>query len=130
MTQMNILIVEEVATNAQQLCAALRELDIGFTIAPATEALAVLEKTPTFNLILIDLHLPTLDGFTIIDELRSSAIYERHPTPIIALIDHDLSDNKVTFLKKVGLTDYIPKPVTKEKLLRAVTQHVVMKKKS
>ncbi len=130
MASVNVLIVEDVAVNAHPICVTLREMNITYTIATQVAgAAAELAKSNHFDVILMDLYLPNLDSLTIADELRSNAAYKRRPIPIIALTTHELSENKIAFLKKIGIDDCLTKPPSKEKLLRIITQHVVMKKK-
>lgn len=88
----------------------------GYKISSAysgTEALLILEKE-TFDLILLDLMLPGLNGEEIIEKMKN--------TPIIVMSAKLSPDDKVECLLK-GANDYITKPFnTKELLARIEVQ--------
>jgi DNA-binding response OmpR family regulator len=115
---MRILIVEDEAKLAEAL---KRGLELkGF----AVDWLADSEKARTrillyrdeYDLILLDLMLPGVDGATIAKDARAEGV----TTPIIILTARDETDMKVELLN-IGADDYIAKPFSFEELVARIT---------
>lgn len=84
--------------------------------------LEVLEKTKTnpYNLIILDIMMPKLDGVKTVRKLREN----KNNTPVLFLTAKTLIDDKVTGLDAGG-NDYLTKPFNKKELLariRALTR--------
>jgi two-component system OmpR family response regulator len=80
---------------------------LGFTVTSAgtgTEALR-LARTRPFDLLILDVMLPDLDGFEIVQRLRR----DRNQVPVIFLTAKDTREDKVAGLT-MGGDDYITKP--------------------
>ncbi len=74
----------------------------------------------SYDLILLDVMLPKLDGFTVVRQMRS----EKISTPVLMLTARTTVQDKVTGLN-VGADDYLTKPFDTEELLariRAMTR--------
>ncbi|MGH7238393.1 MAG: response regulator transcription factor, partial [Candidatus Saccharimonadales bacterium] len=69
-------------------------------------------RADSYDLIILDVMLPNLDGFSICEQLRSSGDH----TPILMLTAKDQSRDIVRGLDK-GADDYLPKPFSFEVLL-------------
>ncbi|GIX02717.1 MAG: hypothetical protein KatS3mg112_1654 [Thermogutta sp.] len=70
-----------------------------------------------FELILMDVEMPEMDGITAVRELRQSGC----TIPILALTAHHDPQCVEQFLES-GFSGYVPKPVHREQLLEAVAQ--------
>lgn len=68
-----------------------------------------------FDLLLLDVMLPDLDGFSITEQVRLT----NHEIPILILTAKDMAQDRVTGLKK-GADDYLTKPFNLEELLLRV----------
>jgi signal transduction histidine kinase/ActR/RegA family two-component response regulator len=69
-----------------------------------------------FDLILMDMQMPVLDGYTAVQKIREYEVAQHlDPTPILALTAHGASSERDKCLK-VGCTDYLSKPVSKSSL--------------
>ncbi|MBN4076596.1 response regulator transcription factor [Gemmatimonas aurantiaca] len=79
----------------------------------ANEALELFERIE-FDLALLDIMLPGMDGVTLCKELR-----KRSHLPIIFLSARDSDSDKITGLD-VGADDYITKPFNLDELLRRI----------
>lgn len=80
-TPKKVLVVEDEAPMAQAIDFKLKQAGYGSAIAAdGTEAVNALKKE-TFDLILLDLILPNMDGFGVLEEIRKRKI----KTPIIVL---------------------------------------------
>ncbi len=76
------------------------------------EVLKKLKENP-YDIILMDMEMPVMDGFMATREIRKMEAYK--DLPIIALTAHAMKEHREKTLK-VGCTDYISKPVNREKL--------------
>jgi len=65
-----------------------------------------------FDLIILDVMLPGLDGFQVLERIREAGV----TTPVVMLTARGLVDEKVTALKR-GADDYITKPFRPAELL-------------
>ena len=112
---MKLLIVED----DEGLTKVLRKavLEAGYsvqTIGDGAEALTLVRSEP-FDLVLLDVMLPGLDGFTVCRRLRAAHVQ----TPILMLTARDMTRDKVEGLD-AGADDYIVKPFQVAELLARV----------
>ncbi|MBK8200099.1 MAG: response regulator [Acidobacteria bacterium] len=87
--------------------------------ADGNEALAVLEKDK-FDIVLMDIHMPGLDGAEAFKRLRTSGSLNRL-TPVIALTADSMHGDREKFLAK-GFDGYVSKPIDERSLVTAITQ--------
>ncbi|WP_331773831.1 response regulator transcription factor [Sulfurospirillum sp. 1612] len=101
---MKILMIEDDLELAEILSEYLEQFDIKTTTAEDPYlGLSYLDHE-TFDLVILDLTLPGIDGLVVCKEIR-----KKHAIPIIiSSARHDLTD-KVTALEN-GADDYLPKP--------------------
>lgn len=120
---MKILIVEDNEIN--QLIA--REHLSGhktLTAKNGVEALSALNRVKLqFDLILMDCHMPQMDGFETTRRIRSGEAGERYrDVPIIALTANAMKGDRER-CEAAGMDDYISKPFTAETLMSKVLCH-------
>ncbi|WP_298182903.1 response regulator transcription factor [Saccharomonospora sp.] len=89
----------------------------GFTVTVVEDGNAAYEYalTGSFDLMVLDIGLPGLDGFTVLRKLRA----ERCPIPVVILTARDSVQDTVAGLEG-GADDYMPKPFRFEELLARV----------
>jgi PAS domain S-box-containing protein len=107
-----VLVVEDIALNQLLMKTLLDEF--GFECDIASNGVIALEKlkTGTYDIILMDLQMPEMNGFEATEYIRNT-LYSK--IPIIALTA-DVTTVDLAKCKQVGMNDYIAKPVD-EKLL-------------
>ena len=85
------------------------------------QAITLLKKGVVPDLILLDIAMPEMDGYTTLEKMKS--IPNCQDIPVIFLTGFAESDYEVKGLK-AGATDYIVKPFAKEVLLARVEMHI------
>ncbi len=89
----------------------------GYEVVSATDGLTALKyiEEQHFDLMILDVMLPEVDGFSICEKVR----LQNNDAPIIFLTAKDAAQDKITGLKK-GADDYMTKPFNLEELLLRV----------
>jgi CheY-like chemotaxis protein/signal transduction histidine kinase len=119
----NVLVVEDDVRNVFALSSILEPTGIRVEIARnGLEALQALERAgsggqPAIDLVLMDIMMPEMDGYTAMREIRNRPEWRR--LPIIALTAKAMKDDQEKCLA-AGANDYIAKPLDVEKLLSLV----------
>ena len=112
---MRILVVEDEHRIAASIKKGLEQekyaVDVAYTGTQGYD----LAAAEDYDLILLDLMLPEMDGLTICRELRKNKIH----TPILMLTAKSQVDDKVTGLDS-GADDYLAKPFSFEELLARI----------
>jgi two-component system alkaline phosphatase synthesis response regulator PhoP len=119
-----ILLVED-EENLQEALKLNLELE-GYEVSCVGDGSAALKKIKEeyFDLILLDVMLPEVDGFDVSETIRLQNI----DTPILMLSARSTSADRVTGLKK-GADDYLTKPFNLEELLLRVEKLIEKNKK-
>src|SRR5215472_14347449 len=112
---MRILIVEDEIPVARQIAAALTEDGHDPTAVYSGEAaLDEVSKRP-FDLIVLDVRLPGIDGFELLQRLRTEHLASR----VLLLTARSAVDDRITGLQ-LGADDYLPKPFAMRELVARV----------
>jgi two-component system, OmpR family, copper resistance phosphate regulon response regulator CusR len=111
---MRILIVEDEPKMASYLRKGLTEASFTVAIAADGKDGLFLALHEDFDLIVLDVMLPELDGLEVLKRLRK----EKH-TPVLLLTARDTVDDKVAGLE-LGADDYLAKPFAYAELLARI----------
>jgi len=85
----------------------------------AREGFEVLEKNPDVAVVLMDMMMPEIDGYQATRQLRENPRYR--DLPIIALTAKAMPGDREKALE-AGCTDFVPKPVERERLMSVLQQ--------
>jgi signal transduction histidine kinase/CheY-like chemotaxis protein len=110
-----VLLVDDAAANRELVRTLLEALGVQVTEAESGEAALILAKDRRFELILLDVRMPGLDGLAVTRTLRGLDGPNRH-TPILALTA-DVQHADVEACRAAGMDDHIAKPVNVADLL-------------
>lgn len=122
-TPQTILNVEDTPEN-RNLVRRILESE-GYRVVDAENALEGIEKAVSVapDLILMDINLPDLDGFTAVTRIRS--FDQLRSVPILALTARTVSDDRDR-AKAIGCDGYLNKPIDFDELVTAVAQHIAV----
>lgn len=91
-----------------------------YTACDGMEAIRIIDSIPEIDLIILDLNMPNMDGFQVLEVLNFDDQYKNIRT--IILTNHDEIDNEVKGLK-MGAVDYIRKPIHMDSLRVRIEIH-------
>ncbi len=102
---MRILLVEDDQSLGDGMCIALRRE--GFVVDWLTDGVQALQaiEQESFDLVILDLGLPRMDGMSVLNKVRDKAI----DIPILVLTARDAIEDRVSGLD-AGADDYVVKP--------------------
>ncbi len=107
---LRVLIVDDIPINRQVAALFLRPL--GCVTAEAENgaaALEILASGETFDVVLLDVHMPVMDGIATIREIRAPGFSHRE-IKVIALTADAMSGDRERYLA-LGMNGYISKPI-------------------
>ncbi|MCD4829335.1 MAG: PAS domain S-box protein [Candidatus Cloacimonetes bacterium] len=111
-----ILLAEDNITNQQVALGMLKKLGLSADpVANGAEAVKALETIP-YNLVLMDIQMPEMDGFEAISYIRDthSKVLD-HDIPVIAMTANALQGDRDKCIE-AGMNDYLTKPVNSKVL--------------
>ena len=116
---LRILLAEDNIVNQLVACRLLEKLGHAVTVAAnGREALAFLDQRD-FDLVLMDVQMPEMDGFEATAAIRVKESGTRRHIPIVAMTAHALKGDEQRCLQ-AGMDGYVPKPITPAALYRAI----------
>lgn len=123
-TPLNILIAEDNKINQMVLSRILKtQKNISFTIANnGKEAIEKL-KLETFDAILMDLQMPIMDGYEATTIIKNGTLGTTIANIPIIAITADAIDETREHVLKLGMCDYITKPLNKDLLFESIYTH-------
>jgi DNA-binding response OmpR family regulator len=120
----NILIVDDIPSNIRLMVSILDEHGYSVSYAQSgKDAIKLCEKT-SFDLILLDIMMPGMDGFEVCVEIKAMPTYEE--IPIIFLTARTDQGSILKGFEKGGV-DYVTKPFNEKELLVRIRTHLELK---
>ncbi|MGB5529586.1 MAG: response regulator, partial [Ignavibacteriaceae bacterium] len=114
----NILLAEDNLINQKVTIKILNTFGFNVTAVIDGEEAVTAMKTGDYDLILMDLQMPNVDGFKATEQIRSLPNSKKN-TPIIALTAHALLGDREKCLN-AGMTDYVSKPIAGQDLVKKI----------
>lgn len=118
---MRILLIEDDPSTAESIELMLRKADLNTYVTDSGEEGIELAKLYDYDLIVLDLSLPDIDGYEVLRKLRVGKI----DTPTLILSGMDGADNKIKGFG-CGADDYLTKPFNREELVARI--HAIVRR--
>ena len=114
-----ILMADDAPGNRELVSAILRGLGLEIdTVCDGAEAVQAMQ-TGAYDLVLMDVHMPVMDGLTATREIRRMQAGTGHRTPILALTANADPRDETAYLA-AGMDGVAQKPIQPEALLNAI----------
>jgi PAS domain S-box-containing protein len=118
---LNVLLVEDNDINQLYASSILKTWDCNLEMAENGYVALEKLKNQLFDIILMDLQMPVMDGYEATKAIRMGDA-PKNQTPIIALTAN-ATRNEIEKCLTAGMNDCIPKPFTPEDLFRVLVKH-------
>ena len=116
---LRLLVVDDNAVNRELICALLAPFDL--QIETACDGVGAIESAARapFDLILMDVQMPNMDGLTATRRIRAATPPDAPRVPIIAMTANVLPEQVARCLE-AGMDDHLGKPISPLKLLEVL----------
>ena len=112
---LSVLVAEDNPLNSQVVLHLL--VSRGHTVCTATNGHDALRQLTvhSFDLLLVDLHMPGLDGFEVVQTLRQREVLTGEHLPVVALTARSRAEDRSRCLA-AGMDDFLAKPIDRDAL--------------
>ncbi|MCX7794562.1 MAG: response regulator [Thermodesulfovibrionales bacterium] len=120
---MKILLTEDNEINQQIAMELMESVGAQVTLANnGKESIDILESSPdgTFDVVLMDLQMPVMDGYEATRRLRANPRFDK--LPIIAMTAHAMVEEQER-TKALGMQDHVTKPIDPETLYKTLMRY-------
>ncbi len=114
----HLLAVDDYPANLKLVSALLEDMGVPVSVAESGQQALELVEKHRFDLILMDIQMPGMDGIEATNHIRELEPPGQH-TPIIALTAHALLSEREALLN-AGMDDYLTKPIGEKDLKRVI----------
>jgi len=122
-----ILLVEDNELNQQVAVELLREVGFAVEVAENGEEAVAKVHGGDFAAVLMDMHMPVMDGLTATRQIRKDSRFAR--LPILAMTANAMEEDRTQCLE-AGMNDHIAKPIEPEKLFAALKHWILHTRKA
>ncbi len=128
---MKVLIVEDNELNRDIVQEVLKER--GLIVTEAADGQAAVDlfcanPPGTFDVVLMDVHMPVLDGVSATRQIRAMERPDAKTIPILALTANDCEED-IRLTREAGMNDHLTKPFDMEKIFRVLAEYAVCKER-
>lgn len=124
---LHILLVEDNEDNRTLIGFYLNKTDHQIDIAENGQIAVAKFKVNRYDLVLMDIQMPVLDGYSATAQIRAYELqHHLKRTPILALTAYALKEEMEKCLK-VGCDAHLTKPIKKDKLLATINEYSLIK---
>jgi PAS domain S-box-containing protein len=116
---LRLLLVEDTAINRELVAAILAPFDIEITTAEDGVQGVEAFRAGVFDLVLMDVQMPVMDGLTAARRIRALPIPAAATTPIVAMTANVLPD-QIAKCVEAGMDDHLGKPMQPARLLEMI----------
>ncbi|MCC6002524.1 MAG: response regulator [Pararhodobacter sp.] len=112
----HVLVADDNATNRRILAAMLRKLGVVATFAENGAQACELWQEKAFDLILLDISMPVMDGVEALQRMQKEAAQTGRPVPVAVAATANVMTDQVARYLESGFIDTLPKPVRRQQL--------------
>lgn len=116
-TRQTVLVVDDVADVTDMLALFLKHAGYNVTTANSAGAALELAGTEHFDLVISDIGMPEMNGYELVESLRTQSQYEA--TPMIAVTGYTEYDDRGRSLR-AGFNAHLTKPINPSQLLELI----------
>lgn len=116
--QKHVLVIDDDTEITESLKHALRGAGYEVTIARDGNQGVAIAETKNPDLLILDMMMPKRSGFLVLERLRQS---QENPVPVIMITGNEGNRHRA-YAELLGVSDYIYKPFTMDRLLSSVTE--------
>lgn len=124
---LRVLVADDNMTNRRILEGMLCGMELEVTLVNDGRAALDTFQPGAFDLLLLDIAMPELDGIEALDRIRNrERAAGTHPTPAIAVTANAMQHQVAQYLA-AGFADHVAKPFRKAALAEAITRHTELR---
>ncbi|MBZ5592933.1 MAG: response regulator [Acidobacteriia bacterium] len=121
---MRILVVEDAAANLLLIKSYLKDPAFEVDVAPNGAVAVEKFQSGVYDLVLMDLQMPIMDGYTATRNIRAWEVeHQKRPTPVLALTANAFEEERQAS-RAAGCDAHLVKPIRKGELLQAIRTHI------
>ena len=121
-----ILVVEDSQVDMTMIRGILSDYEL-LSAYDGLEAMELVKTQKDIDMMILDLNMPQMNGFEVLDKLRTEYAYRK--IAVLILTNSDELESEIRGLE-LGAVDYIRKPLNLESLRKRIEIHVNLKKSS
>ncbi|MEN8126457.1 MAG: response regulator [Planctomycetota bacterium] len=114
-----VLVAEDNPSNQKLIAILLQKVGLEVTLADNGAEAVEQCASQTFDIILMDMQMPSLNGYDATRQLRSQGVQ----TPIIAVTANAMAGDEQKCID-IGCDGYLSKPIDRNKLNELIGQHL------
>jgi signal transduction histidine kinase/CheY-like chemotaxis protein len=119
---LRVLVAEDNVVNSRLAARLLHNQGHATQVAASGREAVALHEEQRFDLILMDVQMPEMDGFQATAEIRLREHGSGRHVPIIAMTAHAMKGDRERCLA-AGMDGYVSKPIRRTELLKEIAQH-------
>jgi len=117
----HVLVVEDNLVNQEVITKLLLRLGLEVSLADNGEQAIALARTQRFDLVLMDIHMPGIDGLEA--TRRIHALPQCHDLPVVALTAAVMDADRAR-CHEAGMVGFLAKPIDSEQLIAVLVRHL------
>lgn len=123
--QYNIILAEDNPDHQRMIKEIFKKYNVNIDIANNGKELLEMLPLKPYDLVLMDIQMPIVDGYTATEKIRGKQQYK--DLIIIGLTAFSLPGDAQVAISK-GMNDYVTKPIDKNELIMTVRRYLNIKK--
>ena len=116
-----ILVAEDNVINQKVITKTFEDTGINIVIADnGQEALDILKNDKDFQMVLMDAHMPIIDGFEATRQIRANPAYKNI---VVVALSGDVGSDDIRKMREAGMQEQLAKPLKIEELYRVIYEY-------